>query len=151
MQKPINLRSKSDLSNRVLILDDNEGIIRMLSRLLNVLGYQVDYCTNGEDLIGKYKSEYEKGNKYKFLILDLVIPQGLNGDKALQEIKEINPDVKAIVSSGYAENEFIANYKIFGFSSRLSKPYGIKELKNAIKKLNLSSKFFTSNIQKHEG
>lgn len=133
-QEPRNIFMKSQQKGRnVLILDDNISTIRMLTKLLNRMGFNVDYSTNGQDLIEKFSKSKSEGKEYSFLILDIVIPNGMSGDTALQEILKIDPNVKAIVSSGYSNNPIMSNYNDYGFVGVLPKPYTIKDLKETIK------------------
>ena len=88
--------------------------------------------TAGEMLIEMYKEAQIKGKKYDFLILDIVIPNGMSGDETLKEILSIDPSVKAIVSSGYSSNPVMSDYEHFGFAGVLAKPYTVGELKKAI-------------------
>lgn len=127
-----NLFKGHQKSQNVLILDDNFSIIRMLSKLLERMQYHVDYATTGEELISKFKESKLKQKKYDFLILDIVIPNGMSGDAALQEILKIDPSVKAIVSSGYSSNPIMSNYQDYGFVGVLPKPYTINDLKQTI-------------------
>ena len=118
--------------NQVLILDDNPSIIKMLTKLLEKLGYIVNSAQSGEELIEIFQVAQTKGITYKFLILDIVIPNGMSGDLALKEILKIDPTVKAIVSSGYSQNPVMSKYQKYGFAGGLTKPYTVDELKNAI-------------------
>lgn len=66
------------------------------------------------------------------MILDLTIPGGMGGKETIRKLLEINPEVKAIVSSGYSNDPVLANYRDYGFCSVVSKPYRIKELREAL-------------------
>ncbi len=115
-----------------LILDDNKSIIRMLIKILEKSGYTVDFAFDGEHLVEKFRNAQQKGKKYDFLILDLVIPGGMTGERALKEIQSLDPTVKAIVSSGYSSSPIMANFKKYGFSGVLPKPYTVDELHSII-------------------
>jgi signal transduction histidine kinase/ActR/RegA family two-component response regulator len=117
---------------RVLIMDDNESILRALSRMLNMLGFQVETAINGDEAIEKYRNAFRQKQPYIAIILDLIIPGGLGGKDTLLEIQKIDPEVIAIVSSGYSNDPIMANFKEFGFSGVLSKPYSIERLKNTL-------------------
>ena len=122
-------------TKRVLILDDNRSIIRMLVKLLERIGYHVDFAFDGESLIKKFREAHESEIIYDFLILDIVIPGGISGDQALQEILKIDPTVKAIVSSGYSSNPIMSNYREYGFCGVLPKPYTLNDLTSTIKEI----------------
>ena len=67
------------------------------------------------------------------MIADLSIPNGVGGAKAIEDIMQIDPAVKAIVSSGYADDPVMANPESFGFSGVLPKPYQPKQLINLVR------------------
>lgn len=73
-----------------------------------------------------------EGNPFAAVILDLTVPSGIGGKEALAHLREIDPQVKAIVSSGYASDPVIANYREYGFSAVLSKPYQLEELSKVL-------------------
>jgi DNA-binding NarL/FixJ family response regulator len=64
--------------------------------------------------------------------MDLTIPGGMGGKEAIVELKEIDPNVKAIVSSGYANDPILADHKKYGFIGMVPKPYKIEELSKAL-------------------
>ena len=112
---------------RVLVLEDELAISRMLARILTKLGHQVDCVESGEEAIQLYAND-----GYDFVILDLIIPSGLGGKDTIKALKEIDPTVRAIVSSGYSGNSIIGNYSAFGFKANLPKPYNLAQLNQAI-------------------
>jgi signal transduction histidine kinase/CheY-like chemotaxis protein len=127
-------------SASVLVMDDDEGVIKTLQRYLKHLGFHVDITTNGEDAIALYKSHYTTDKTYGLVILDLTVPGGMGGDIALLKIQEINPQVKAIISSGYSKESL---YEVFQDKPNilmLKKPYTIEELSETLSKLELDSK-----------
>ena len=67
--------------------------------------------------------------------MDLTIPGGIGGKEAIESLKIIDPNVKAVVSSGYSNDPIMANYKKFGFAARLGKPYQIETLSATILEL----------------
>jgi len=60
--------------------------------------------------------------------MDLTIPGGMGGKEAVKEILAINPEAKILVSSGYSNDPIMANYRKYGFSGAMAKPYQLKEL-----------------------
>ncbi len=120
-----------DYSNKklkILFMEDDEAIQDLVLDLCKVLGYEAKVANNGEEAIEKYKNE-----KFDVVILDLTIKGGMGGEECIKELKKIDPDVKAIVYSGYSESEVLKNYKKYGFKAVLKKPFTLNELKEAIK------------------
>ncbi|MHA2168412.1 MAG: response regulator [Candidatus Kariarchaeaceae archaeon] len=74
----------------------------------------------------------DSGSKYEFLVMDLVIPGGMGGKEAIAILRDINPNIVAIVSSGYSTDPILANYRDYGFTAVLNKPYTISEVIDTI-------------------
>jgi PAS domain S-box-containing protein len=117
---------------RVLLMDDEEFIREIAAELLSHLGYEVDLAVEGKEAIDLYKKAMDGGKPYDVVIMDLTIPGGMGGKEAIVELKEIDPNVKAIVSSGYANDPILADYKKYGFTGMVPKPYKIEELSKAL-------------------
>ncbi len=126
----IKLDSKIYNSNdhySILIMDDDDEIQKMLEIILKKLGHSVVTTSNGKETINKFESE-----NFDLIILDITIPGGMGGVETISKLKIIDPNVKAIVSSGYADSQVISDYKTYGFSGSLTKPYLIDDLKKII-------------------
>ena len=87
------------------------------------------------ETLEKFKQAKEADNPYDVVIMDLTIPGGMGGKETLVELRKIDPQVMAIVSSGYANDPIMANYKEYGFAGVVPKPYRIEELSVAVQKL----------------
>ena len=120
---------------KVLIMDDQDIILEFMEMALTEFGYKVDLAFTGSEAIQKYKEAMGQNKPYDLLIMDLTVPGGMGGKEALAELLRIDPDVKAIVSSGYADNPVMSEYKKYGFSAVLKKPYKIKELAGIVKQV----------------
>jgi len=66
------------------------------------------------------------------VIFDLTVKGGMGGEEAIRKLREIEPDVIAVVSSGYADNPVVAAYRAYGFSSFLNKPYKIETVRDCL-------------------
>ena len=119
-------------SARVLIMDDEEVIRAMSSKMVSMLGYMVDTVAAGDEVISKYEESINIKNPYDVIILDLTIPGGMGGRETVKKILEINPNAKVIVSSGYTNGSVLADYQEFGFIGKIDKPYTIAKLKQAL-------------------
>ncbi len=120
-------------SGRILVMDDQDIILDFAEHALTQFGYQVDCCTTGEEAIRKYKEALNTDNPYDLLLMDLTVPGGMGGKEAMKELVKIDPQVKAIVSSGYSGNPVMSEYKKYGFKAVLKKPFKVKELVSAVK------------------
>ncbi len=113
---------------RVLLMDDEKMVRDVAGELLTCLGYKVAYAKDGNEAIEVYCKAKSSGNPFDAVIMDLTIPGGMGGREAVQKLLAIDSNVKAIVSSGYAHGPIMANFKIWGFSGVLSKPYKMENI-----------------------
>jgi len=120
---------------RILVMDDEEIILDMVAVLLNKLGYEVDLAQDGSETIAKYKEALHLSRPYKMVIVDLVIPGGLGGRETILKLKELDPEVKAIISSGHYRDPIMQDFKSYGFCGALIKPYILKELETVLSKI----------------
>jgi len=113
---------------RVLIMDDEEIILKVLKRMLEKNSYSVDTAKDGRKAIELYRLALETGQPYKTVIMDLTIPGGMGGKEALKELLALDPKVKAIVASGYSNDPVMAQFQEYGFRAALTKPFKASEL-----------------------
>jgi CheY-like chemotaxis protein len=122
-------------SGHVLIMDDNADIRTIARGILNELGYTAAVADNGSEATALYIKQKEQGTPFAAVILDLTIPGGMGGKDTIVELLKMDPDVKAIVSSGYSNDPVMANYRDYGFSAVLSKPYRSQEMSRVLHEL----------------
>jgi PAS domain S-box-containing protein len=114
---------------RILVVDDETVILDVAQKMITVLGHDVALATDGESAVEKYRQAFASENPFDIVILDLTIRDGLGGEETLQILKEIDPNVKTVVSSGYSDSPIISNFQAYGFSAVLSKPYSLSALR----------------------
>ncbi len=119
---------EASLKKRILVMDDEEVLREFTSRILSNLGYEVEVATEGEEAIKLFKKAKESGKPFDAVIMDLTIQGGLGGKETISKLHEIDPEVKAIVSSGYSNDPIMTDYRKFGFMAIIKKPYTIDEL-----------------------
>ncbi|MDI6617131.1 MAG: PAS domain S-box protein [Clostridiales bacterium] len=113
---------------RILIMDDNESIRDTAGRILVSLGYEAYFAKDGDEAVKLYSNMKEKGQAPDVILMDLTIPGGTGGTEALKRITAINPEVKAIITSGYPNDPVITDYKKYGFKGAIVKPFNASEL-----------------------
>jgi PAS domain S-box-containing protein len=120
-------------TGRVLFMDDDDKICELTGGMLQSLEYKFDIAKNGEEAIALYKRYLNIGRPYDAVIMDLTIVGGMGGEEAFKELRELDPDVRAIVSSGYDSDEMRKQYLDMGFCGYLTKPYRVGDLGRILK------------------
>jgi two-component system cell cycle sensor histidine kinase/response regulator CckA len=120
---------------RVLVMDDEELIRNLSSELLGVLGHDVEVAKHGQEALEKYQGAMAEGKPFDIVILDLTIRGGMGGAETIQKLLEIDPALKAIVSSGYSDDDVTANFEKQGFKAFLKKPYDADDLSKVINEM----------------
>jgi len=113
---------------RILAMDDEPGIRALLSAALAHFGYKATTVADGAEAVREYQRALEAREPYSAVIMDLTVPGGMGGKETVRALKEIDPAVRAIVSSGYSSDPAISEFKQHGFVARVDKPYRIQEL-----------------------
>lgn len=116
----------------ILVMDDDPLIRDIASKMLTHFGYEVTTCINGEEAIKLYKTSIQSERPFQMCIMDLTIPGGLGGKEAAEQILSVFPKACLVVSSGYSNDPVMSNYKKYGFSGAIMKPYSISELQKVI-------------------
>ena len=120
---------------KILVMDDEELLRDLACKVLERFGYDVLLAADGNEAIEQYRKARESGEPFDAVILDLTIPGGTGGRETIKRLKEIDPEVKAIVASGYSNDPVMANFEDYGFSGCISKPYGIDKLGQVVHKV----------------
>jgi two-component system cell cycle sensor histidine kinase/response regulator CckA len=113
---------------RILLMDDDEIVRDIAGLMIRSLGHDVEVVRDGKEAIAMYSESLKNGGKFDVIIMDLTVRGGMGGEQAIRELLLIDPDIKAIVSSGYTDSATIAEYKAKGFRACLSKPYDVRSL-----------------------
>jgi PAS domain S-box-containing protein len=120
---------------KILVMDDEDLILTLVTKILNNIGYQVETARDGTEAIAMYKKAKKSGSGYDAVILDLTVRGGMGGKETIEQLLQIDPQAKAIVSSGYSADPIMADYTKYGFSEVITKPYNASELGEVLKKV----------------
>jgi CheY-like chemotaxis protein len=120
---------------RILIMDDEPDIRDVLGKMLIHLGFEVDFANEGKEAVDLYKTALQAGQPYIATIVDLTIPGGMGGKETVRKLRSINPDVIALVSSGYSNDPVMANPEKFGFKDIIAKPYHLPDLSKVLRRV----------------
>jgi CheY-like chemotaxis protein len=115
-------------AGKILIMDDDETILDVIGAMLHGVGYDVVSARDGQEMVQAYEKSLSHGKSFDIVILDLTIPGGMGGREAVGRLLQLDPQARAIVSSGYSNDPVMADYQAFGFRGAISKPYRFEEL-----------------------
>lgn len=118
----------SGKGKKILVMDDEEMIRATSQNILEIMGHEVFVAPEGESAFTLYEQAYNEGRPFDLLIIDLTIPGGLGGKELITKLIQFDPNVRAIVSSGYAEDPVMSNYQDYGFVQALPKPYTLERM-----------------------
>jgi two-component system, cell cycle sensor histidine kinase and response regulator CckA len=139
LQKTVMAQPQNVPALRLLFMDDDVNIRRLIKEMMDYLGHEAEYARNGEEAVELFRLAKESGTAFNVVIIDLTIKEGMGGDKAIKKLLEIDPEVKAVISSGYVDAPIIKDYQNYGFVDAIVKPYKIEQLKELIDKLNFDT------------
>lgn len=124
------------MKKKALVIEDNGLVSETIKAMLEFLEFEVDLADSGTDGIEKYVDAKKTGQPFDVVFVDLVLPE-MHGSMIIKELKNIDPQVNAVISSGYSEDPSIRDYKNLGFKGVLNKPYTLDELRNILNELGL--------------
>ncbi len=115
-----------DGAPHVLVVDDDSSVGRMVAEMLETIGCRATVCTDGEEAVGFYR---RMGDEIDAVLLDLVMPN-MTGEAVFRALKEIDPQLRVLVSSGYSVDGGAQELLASGASGFIQKPYKIADLKS---------------------
>jgi CheY-like chemotaxis protein len=119
-------------TGRILVMDDEASVRDACAAILRNLGYEAVCVANGEEALASYEASLKSGRRFDAVILDLTIRGGMGGVATIRRIKELDPGVVGIVSSGYSSDGVLSDHPSYGFRGYLSKPYTAGELADTV-------------------
>ena len=120
-------------TGRILFMDDDEKICALSASMLQSLDYKFDIAKNGEEAIALYKRYLNIGRPYDAVLMDLTVIGGMGGEEAFHALRALDPDLRAIISSGYDNDDMAKRYLEMGFCGYLTKPYRVADLGKVLK------------------
>ncbi len=120
---------------KILLMDDDEVLRKLTRRKLARMGFAIETAQEGDEAVALYQAALDAGRPYDIVILDLVIPEGLDGKETIARLLQIDPGVRAIVSSGFVNDPAMSAFWEDGFIEMLPKPYKTNELEAVIRRV----------------
>ena len=122
---------------KILVMDDEEFIREVATQMLSKIGYEVSAAADGDQAIEMYRQAQKIGEPFDIVIMDLTVPGGMGGKEAIRKLKKLDPDVKALVSSGYSNDPIMSNFREYGFMGVVKKPYRIQDMSDALRSVTI--------------
>ena len=113
---------------RILVMDDEPALRKLLHNVLRNLSYEVVTAADGAEAIALYEEAMAEGRRFDAVLLDLTVSGGMGGIAAAARLKEIDPAARLIVSSGYSDATVMSEFTEYGFEAVLAKPWTTAEL-----------------------
>jgi two-component system, cell cycle sensor histidine kinase and response regulator CckA len=121
---------------RLLFMDDDANIREVFKEMMGYLEHEAECARNGEEAVELFRQAKESGRAFDAVILNLTVKDGMGGDETIERILKIDPEVKAVISSGYVDAPIVKDYQKYGFVDAIVKPYKMSQLKGLLDKLN---------------
>ncbi|MFC1712210.1 ATP-binding protein [Candidatus Poribacteria bacterium] len=115
-------------TEKILIMDDDEVVRELAHEMLSNIGYRVTVARDGSEAIELYRKAEDLEHPFDAVIMDLTVPGGMGGREAIQKLLRIDPEAKVIVSSGYSNDPIMMDFRKYGFSGVIAKPYRVRDL-----------------------
>ena len=119
------------MSGRILLVDDEDLVRDTTADLLRRAGLDVTACVNGTEAVEKVR---QLPGQFDLAIVDLIMP-GLSGAQVVAQLRAIDPNLKAIVASGYSVDHTLQEAKAAGSLAHVAKPFEISDLLSLIRRL----------------
>lgn len=119
-------------SGRILVMDDEPALRETVRLGLEHAGYTVELAADGEAAVELYTQARTTGRPFDAVLLDLTVRGGMGGLPAMQALLALDPGVKAVVMSGYAQEAVLRDYASHGFRGALAKPFDLNNLRATI-------------------
>ncbi len=119
---------------RVLVMDDEVAIRDLTSELLGTLGYEVTAVPDGAEALKTYEDAMRTGENFQAVILDATIRGGMGGVATIERLRDLDPNITAIICSGYSDEAALAEFLSYGFRAALPKPFTRHELAHVLQR-----------------
>jgi PAS domain S-box-containing protein len=117
---------------RILVMDDEEIVRDVAQNILRELGCKVALAKEGAEAVAMYVDAMENGQPFDVVLMDLTIPGGMGGRETFDRLREIDPAVRVIISSGYSNDPVVSDYRELGMKAVLPKPYAVKDVRSVL-------------------
>lgn len=122
-------------SERLLVMDDDDTLLILFKAVLTQLGYEVETARDGGEAIALYGTSMAEGRSFDAVLLDLTVTGGIGGLEAAAKLKELDPQSRLIVSSGYSDAPVMSEFRAYGFDAVIPKPWTVPEISSVLRRV----------------
>jgi signal transduction histidine kinase/ActR/RegA family two-component response regulator len=122
-------------TERLLVMDDDEALRILFTAILTSLGYEVQAAADGAEAVALYETAKATDRSFDAVVLDLTVTGGMGGVEAAAKLKELDPSLKLIVSSGYSDAPVMSHFDQYGFDAVIVKPWTVKEMSEVLRRV----------------
>jgi signal transduction histidine kinase/ActR/RegA family two-component response regulator len=122
-------------TERLLVMDDEEALLKLLASVLTKLGYEVQTARDGAEAIALYEDAKACDRSFDAVLLDLTVRGGMGGIDAAARFRALDPSLKLIVSSGYSDDPVMSNFRKYGFADVIRKPWTAAEVSEVFRRV----------------
>jgi signal transduction histidine kinase/ActR/RegA family two-component response regulator len=122
-------------AGKLLVMDDEEALRTLWDRSLTKLGYEVQSACDGAEAIALYESAKASGRVFDAVVLDLTVSGGMGGVETAARLRELDPSVKLIVSSGYSDASIMSKFREYGFDDVIPKPWQAAQISEVFQRV----------------
>jgi len=117
---------------KLLVMDDETSVREVFGQTLRSMGHEVELVENGQLAVGAFEMAIHGGSPFDAVFLDLTVRNGMGGWETIEALRQIDPQVKAIVMSGYPDDPIVEEHHRYGFASALVKPFSLEKLREVL-------------------
>ncbi len=120
-------------TGRVLLMDDDPKICELTGAMIASLDYTHDTARNGDEALQLYRRYHNVNRPYDAVLLDLTVIGGMGGEECFKKLQAFDPEVRAIITSGYDDEDMVKRFLEMGCCGYLTKPYRVGDLGRMLK------------------
>lgn len=117
---------------KILVMDDEKFVLKVFGNALKRLGHTVELTEHGQKAVDAYTHAKNQNTPFDVVLIDLTVGAGMDGRATIAALRQIDPDVKAIVMSGFPDDPMIKGYQRHGFQDAIVKPFDVEDLKEVL-------------------
>jgi len=134
-KKPVSENKEIKQNANILIMEEDELVKSILGEFFQSIDYKYQFSKNSKEAISLYEKILSSDTPFDAIFMDLTIAGSQSPVETLKELKQIDKNVKAILSSGYTNDPVVINHKEKGFAAFLGKPFSVNELRDILKEI----------------